>query len=317
MRNWKIPGAKTEKIDILLFDEFSNYCLANAVEPLRAANRVLGWQAYDWTLVTLDGKAVTSSSGMNVTPAAALSATRKGRALFVMPSYRFRRQATLSCQRVLRIAASRYDTMIGMDMGSWIMAAAGLLDNRNATVHWDEVDAMAEAFPETRVVRSKFVIDGDRWTCAGAMTAFDLLQYMIGQTHGEAVRLSVVALFVFDGTGTDYNAIELDQGTALAAKAVNLMRENLEHPLSVPQILSTLGATRAQLEQTFRREFGAPPKTVYRRLRLTAARRYAEQSRLSVAEIAVRTGYHNPSAMTRAFRQEFGISPSELRFVAD
>ncbi|MBL4812834.1 MAG: helix-turn-helix domain-containing protein [Rhodobacteraceae bacterium] len=91
------------------------------------------------------------------------------------------------------------------------------------------------------------------------------------------------------------------------------MREQLEEPVSISSLCATLKCGRHGLERAFKDELGAPPKTIYRRIRLTAARRYAEQTSLPIAEISMRCGYHDPSAMTRAFRHEFGMVPRDLR----
>ena len=68
MRNWTNPAVAPQEVAVLLFPRFSNLCLANAVEPLRAANEILMREAYRWRFVTLDGETVESSSGLPVLP---------------------------------------------------------------------------------------------------------------------------------------------------------------------------------------------------------------------------------------------------------
>jgi len=313
MRNWAPPSEHTETIDILLFDEFSNYCLANAVEPMRVVNRFLGRDAYKWSLLTLDGQPVKSSAGMPVTPTHSLSQSTGGQVLFVMPSYGYQTFATDGCNHALQAASEKYDVLAGLDMGGWLLASAGLLQNRRATVHWGELNAFSEQFPEVNAERVTFTIDGDRWTSAGAMAAFDLLQHMVGQTHGETMRLEVASMFMVGEGGNGHSTAEVLPQSNLCKRAVSMMREQLEEPVSIFDICETLSCRRQNLERAFNEELGAPPKTIYRRIRLTAAKRYAEQTKLSVAEISVRCGYHNPSAMTRAFRDEFGVAPRDLR----
>ncbi|HHI70226.1 MAG TPA: AraC family transcriptional regulator, partial [Rhodobacteraceae bacterium] len=55
MRNWQKKTDRTKQIGVMLFDRFSNHCLANAVEPLRAVNSLLGWPAYEWCFLSGDG----------------------------------------------------------------------------------------------------------------------------------------------------------------------------------------------------------------------------------------------------------------------
>jgi AraC family transcriptional regulator, carnitine catabolism transcriptional activator len=108
-----------------LFDRFSNHCLANAIEPLRAANTFAGRTLYRWSFLSLDGAQVTSSSGLPVQPDTTLARHPGGDYLFLMPSYGFRDQAGPATARALRSAARRFGALVGMDTGAWLLAAAG------------------------------------------------------------------------------------------------------------------------------------------------------------------------------------------------
>lgn len=311
MRNWQKSDRKSQKIGILLFDRFSNHCLANAIEPLRAANTFLGREVYQWEFMSPDGAGVTSSSGLPVAVSAALGQSTPADFLFVLPSYQYRDFVTPSVLRALRVAAGKFDILVGLDAGSWLLASAGLLDGHRATIHWDERDAFQEAFPDLDVRRSRVEFDRNRWSCAGAMSAFDLAMRMIGDTHGEALRLEVAALLM--SGETDAAGHVARPKSRLVSLGLAQMRENLEEPVSVPHLAAGLGVSIRKLEALFKGELGAGPQKVYRRIRLSAARRFVEQTELSIAEIAVRCGYANPSAMTRAFGQEFGVTPQKTR----
>ncbi len=317
MRNWQKSTRGARKIGVLLFDRFSNHCLANAIEPLRAANGFLGRAAYDWQFMTVDGAGVTSSSGLPVVAQRALGQSA-GDVLLVISSYGFRDIATAPNLRALRAAAGRFAVVAGLDTGSWLMAAAGLLDGQAATIHWDELDRFRETFPEVRARRVRIVKRGARWSCGGAMTAFELAGRMIGDDHGEALRLEVGALFMAGDAGFAGAVPAGGEGAPRAASrsvaaALALMRDHLEDPLTVPQVAQAVGLRQRPLEERFRRELGAGPQQVYRRIRLEAARRFVEQTDLRIAEIALRCGYRDASAMTRAFRAEFGTPPRMLR----
>ena len=78
------------QIGVLLFERFSNHCLANAVEPLRAANTLSRRRLYAWRFLTPDGRPVTSSGGMPVLPEMRLADHPGGACLLVLPSYGFR-----------------------------------------------------------------------------------------------------------------------------------------------------------------------------------------------------------------------------------
>ncbi len=280
---------------------------------MRAANTLLGRQVYHWQFLTLDGKPVTSSSGLPVTPDTALGQAR-GDMLCLMPSYGTRKLATTATARTLRSAASRFDILAGMDMGSWLLAAADLLTGHRATIHWEEFEAFSEAFPD---LQGRKEASDHGWQSLVLRRCDDRVRSGVADDradHGEALRLEVAALFM---QGDAESAPDLRPKSQLVAAAVALMRDQLEDRVTISALAATLGTSQRELEVLFKRQLGASPRTVYRRLRLVAARRYVEQTRLSVAEIAVRCGYNDPSAMTRAFAAEFGETPRNLRTNAE
>ncbi|MGR3837868.1 MAG: GlxA family transcriptional regulator [Cognatishimia sp.] len=305
MPDWTKSTDKTETIDILLFDGFSNLCLANTVEPLRAANMISAKALYKWRIFTLSGAPAVSSSGLNVTPDAALE-QNSGALLAVMPSYGFREMAGWRTQTALRAAAGRYPVMAGLDTGAWLMATAGLLDGYRATIHWEELTGFEERFSDIKVLRERYVVDRDRFTCSGARAAYDLIHYLIGETHGQALALEVGQLLM----ARDRN--ERGEPTP-ADQAISLMAAHLEQPLPIGEIARECGQTQKALEQRMQATYGASPRTIYRRLRLNHARKLSQESSLSVREIALRCGYDDPSAFTRAFRAEFGTTPRAMR----
>jgi transcriptional regulator GlxA family with amidase domain len=302
----KNPYRVPTQISILLFDRFSNHCLANVLEPLRAANDLSSQQVFEWNIVVLGGQRVRSSSGLRLEADAQL-ADMRGDILMVMPSYGFLTHANVTSSRALRAAARRFDILAGLDTGSWLLAEAGLLDGYRATIHWDELDRFSERFSDIDVQKEAVIYDRDRITCGGASTAFALAMQMIEKQHGAALRLRVEHLF----SGA-YAQRPVRRG-GIAARAVDLMRAHIEEPLPIAQLAQQLGRSQKHLEQQILARLGAAPQVIYRRIRLERARQLSLDTTISVAEISVRCGYQDASAMTRAFRSEYGTTPQALR----
>ncbi|WP_420412729.1 GlxA family transcriptional regulator [Roseibium sp.] len=310
---WSNPAQKTRKLNVLLFDKFSNNCLANAIEPFRAANAISGQSLYQWKYVTLDGAPIQSSSGLRIIPDGALSHAEPGYAVVVLCSYDFVLHSTPASFAALRAAATRHDVMIAMDAGSWLLASAGLLDGRKATIHWEEHTHFAETFPDVTTFRDRYVIDGNRITCTGAMAAYDLSSHLVAEHHGEALRLEVGLMLMHDGSSSQL-AFPLPQARSDAVKrTIKVMLENQETPLPISKLASKTGLSQRRLQDLFSQEFGTTPSVVYRRIRLATARHLATDGSLTIGEIACRCGYANVSAMIRAFVAEFGIPPGKLR----
>ncbi|WP_424943697.1 GlxA family transcriptional regulator [Aliiroseovarius crassostreae] len=300
----------TEIIDFLLFDRFSALCLANSVEPLRAANDLAGKRLYAWRFLTLDGDPVRSSSGMQVTSELRLADAR-GDMLVVLPSYGFRTHASPANARALAAAARRYSIMAGFDTGAWLLAQAGLLDGHRATIHWEELPAFEETFPEVDAVRERHVKDRNRITCTGALAAFDLTLDRIGAAHGAALRLEVAMLFMAPGAAPS-SAPPIAK-SRVVGRALSAMRAAIEDPLPITEIARRAGCSLRDLEHRMRDELGEPPSAIYRRMRLISARKAVIETNLPIAEVALRAGYENASAMTRAFKAEFGATPRQMR----
>ncbi len=300
---------------MLLFDGFSALCLANAVEPLRAANTLARRTLYDWQFLGLGAETVTSSSGLPVQPTR-LGAEHKGRYLFVMPSYGHDAYLRADTYRRLRSAAIRFETLVGLDTGSWLLAAAGLLDGYRATSHWDVLDGFAERFPEVDVVEDRIVFDRDRASCGGATTTLELMLALIERHHGATLALDVAALFMFGERPFEEMRHRLSTPSEQVRAAAALMRRHIEEPVPIAWIAEGVGLSQRGLEHAFQREIGQTPRQLYRSIRMTDARRRLEQSGQSIAEIAGRCGYQDAAAMTRAFKAEFGQTPSAVRKAA-
>ncbi|WP_298849947.1 GlxA family transcriptional regulator [uncultured Ruegeria sp.] len=308
-----MPNSKIllQQYNILLFNGFSNHCLANMVEPLRAANNLSRQSLYTWRFCSIDGEPVHSSSGLVVIPYGAIS-DHQGDVLVVMPSYGYLKLDTRSTTRAVLAASRRHRQVAGLDTGSWLLARAGLLDDHRATIHWDELSRFEESFPAVDVVQERFVIDRNRLTCSGAMAAFDLASALIRRDHGPLLFMEVAHLLM-SRNGRDHYALPLKSEDTLVNRALTIMQANLETPLSIRDLARNIGCSQKRIETRVQVELKTTPQALYRRLRLNLARNLAEDTEQSIAEIAGRCGYENASAMTRAFKAEFGQTPTAFR----
>lgn len=312
-------------IAVLLFDGFSAYCLANSVEPLRAANTLAGEPLYRWQFLSVDGSEVASSSGLPVQPGLRLSDHPGGDYLFVMSSYGVRDIARPKTLNALTAAAPRFGALVGFDTGAWLLGAAGLLERRPATIHWDEFTQFAERFPDIDTRTDRYVIDGDRITCGGAITAFELVMDLIAQHNGARLRLDVAGLFMLGEQagelggepGGGPSPLPRITGSQTVDAAVAAMRRAIETPLPIAGIARAVATSQRRLETLFRDRLGLTPAAVYKGVRLREARRLCEQTRFGIAEIATRCGYADASALTRAYKAEFGVPPSAHRKARD
>jgi transcriptional regulator GlxA family with amidase domain len=314
-----MPGqSEPLRFDVLVQDQFSLMCLAAVVEPLRAANRVAVQPLYRWRVLSRDGKAAVSTSGLSIGVDGAFQPSDERDALFLIGSFNTR-VTDRALRADLRRAARGGAIMGAIEAGSWELARAGLLDGYAATTHWEDLDEFAASFPKVAVRQDRFVMDRKRWTAGGAAPALDMILTMLRQGHGLPLALNVASVFVYDQTlpgSTPQPVVSLGRllgDDPILARAITLMQRHLEEPLSLQALAAKAGVLRRTLEMRFRAQLGQSPHAYYLDLRLSAAKRTLEQSVMSVAEVATAHGFGSASAFARAFRQRFKMSPLAAR----
>ena len=147
------PSSQT--VGFLLVPGFALMSYAAAIEPLRAANLLSGKELYRWWHATPGGKPVTASNGVAIIPDCGTSSDRDADMVFVCAGGNpaiFDDKAVFAW---LRRLARKGVTIGGISGGPYVLAKAGLLNERRATLHWEHLPAFREAFPDVTVVPSR------------------------------------------------------------------------------------------------------------------------------------------------------------------
>ncbi len=203
--------------------------------------------------------------------------------------------------------------------GSFVLAAAGLLDGRPATTHWGEADAFQRLFPLVELDPDVlFVDDGDLLTSAGAAAGVDLCLHVVRRDHGSEVANSAARRCVVppwrDGGQAQYIERPVpephDEGTApMRAWAL----ERLDRPLSLAEMAGQAGMSVRTLSRRFREEVGVSPGKWLTRQRVELARRLLEASDLPVDQIARRAGFGTTVSLRQHLHAALGVSPIAYR----
>lgn len=307
------------KVTLLVLDGSSLMCVASAVDPLRAANRIAGATVFDWKTVSPDGAAPVTTSGLPIAVAGPFRPEERTDLLVLVGGFGTRDQAASGLLSGLRRAAKLARAVGGVEAGTWLLGRAGLLEGRTATTHWEDLEDFAAAFPGTDVRPDRYVIDGPVFTAGGASPTFDLMLHLIRTRLGMAAALDVASVFIYDQAkaATEAQPLvslgRLDGYDPRLAQAIRLMETHIDAPLTTQAIARRVGLTGRALETIFKRAIDETPGAYYLRLRLSAARRLVLDTRLAMADIAARTGFSSAAAFSRAFARDFGLPPSLLR----
>jgi transcriptional regulator GlxA family with amidase domain len=203
--------------------------------------------------------------------------------------------------------------------GSFVLAAAGLLDGRPATTHWGETDRFHQLFPKVELdPEVLFVDDGDLLTSAGAAAGVDLCLHVVRRDHGSEVANRAARRCVVppwrDGGQAQYIERPVpephDTGTA-PVRAWAL--ERLDRPLTLTDLAAEAGMSVRTLSRRFREEAGMSPGRWLTRQRVERARDLLETSDLPVDRIAQLAGFGTAVSLRQHLHAALGISPIAYR----
>lgn len=307
------------KVTMLVFSGASIMCVASAIDPLRAANRIAGETLFDFRLVSVTGEPAITTCGLPVAVSGAFDPDEASDVIVVIAGFGTQGYATSKLLGALRRAARNVRAVGGVEAGTWLVARAGLLEGRAATTHWEDMEDFSTAFPEIDVRPDRYIIDGPVFTCGGAAPTFDLMLHLVRSRLGMAVALDVASVFIYDQSraATDAQPLvslgRLDGYDPRLAQAIRLMEAHIDQPLTVAAIAKRSGVTSRTLENIFNTSIGETPGAYYLRLRLSAARRLVIDTKISMAEVAERTGFSSAAAFSRSFSRAFGTPPARMR----
>ncbi|HXZ15849.1 MAG TPA: helix-turn-helix domain-containing protein, partial [Roseiarcus sp.] len=131
--------------------------------------------------------------------------------------------------------------------------------------------------------------------------------------------LDVASLYIYDEVRTRSDAQpivslgRIRQHEPRVAKAIRVLEEHIDRPLTVAAIARRIGLSTRGLEMLFLRIVDVSPGVYYLTLRLNAARRLVLDTNLPIADIAERTGFAAIASLSRAYRRQFGAPPSAAR----
>jgi transcriptional regulator GlxA family with amidase domain len=309
------PSPDPLLLAVLVLPQASILEVACVLDPMRAANRHLGYDGFRWRVVSPDGRAVPLTCGLELPAHGALDTSKGADALVVVAGYKQAEVATRPLISALRRLSAGFALIAGIDAGPWVMARAGLLDGHRATVHWEDLEDFAAAHPDVDVVADRFVLSGNRATVAGAAPAADFLLHLIAARHGAALALQVANSFLTTARPGDVPQIEAPtlRADPRVAAAIARMEARIDAPEPVAATARALGLSVRRLEGLFRAALSTTPAAHGRALRLQAARRMLTDTRHDLTEIALRTGFASAPALSRAFRARFGHSPGQVR----
>ena len=306
---------KTQHVAFLLVEEFSHLAFSCAVEPLRIANLVSGEPLYEWSFGSENGETAVCSNGSVTLVHFGFDAVPRCDRLFALSGIHMRNHVTKPLLAALRRARVQGAAVGALCSGAWVLAEAGFLDGMQAAIHWEYHDSFMEAFPEVNLVRSVFVADEKHMTASGGTATADLMLHLIEREHGYDLAVAVADQMVYNAVrnATAEQKVSLQSRNGMRnkhlAKAIQIMHDHINEPISASIIAEQIGISTRQLERLFGKYLNASPKKYFMEMRLERARNLLVQTEASVTEIALACGFESSGHFSRVYRAAFGVTP--------
>jgi len=304
------------KIAFVVFDGFQSMALATQ-SVFEYANVTVERQVYQIHFVSEHGGPVPASSGMSI-----LTVPFSGRSydtVIVGGGDDILQAAPEAILKFVRRSARSARRTASICSGAFVLAQAGLLDGRRATTHWGYARALQTNFPAITVDDDRiYVIEENIWTSAGMTAGIDMALAMVEQDLGaEMARKVAQKLVMFHrraGGQSQHSALlELAPKSDRIQSALAYAKANLSEALSVEQLADVANLSPRQFSRIFRAETGQSPAKAVEHLRLEAARMLMEQTRHSLEEISIQTGFVDHRRMREAFQRAYGQPPQSIR----
>lgn len=306
---------KTRWFGFLLLPQFTLLAFSAALDPLRIANQLAQEPLYGWLVISEDGNAVSSSSGIDIDVHVGLGDLETDTYLFVCSGNNSINIAAQSTLGYIRHHVRFGGNVGGICTGTATLARAGLLKGRAFTLHWENQPGFSEAFPGLAPTPRRFERDNDLLTCGGGVAATEMMISIIARDYGEDFAIAVSDMCL-----NGPNIATRSEQRSSIAKAISSrnprvlavlrkMYDNIETPLTLGELAENAGISRRQLERQFKQLLNEAPAQTYRHIRLERARALLMETNLSVMEIVMASGFNSRNVFSRHYKERYGETP--------
>ena len=309
------------RIVIVTFDAAQILDVTGPLEVFSTASRYLESATYRTEVVTTTGGFVTASCGLDF--ASSLISEVSGPIDTLVVAGGIGMETAIADEELLhhvRRLAADARRITSVCSGAFVLGAAGLLDGRRATTHWDACGLLGERYAGVTVEADAiYVRDGEVWTSAGVTAGIDLALALVADDHGPTAAATVARRLVVylqrSGGQAQFSSL-LTAQAAETAPINDLMTWLLDHltdDLSVAALARHTNLSERQFSRVFKSEVGVTVADHVEAVRLESACRLLETTTRTVEQVAVACGFRAPETMNRVFRRRLNTTPGDHR----
>ncbi|WP_370681982.1 GlxA family transcriptional regulator [Comamonas sp. GB3 AK4-5] len=321
-------STQTRVVVLVVFDGFLSLDVSGPWEVFSKASRIgaakSGRPAYRLVLASPNGGVVGSSSGLEWGNTVAVADLHGPIDTVLIAGGDVRVYepggAAVSLLPWLRRKAQMVRRMGSVCTGAFALAAAGLLDGRRATTHWNACARLAKTYPSVQVEPDAiYITDPPFYSSAGVSAAIDLSLALVEADLGQPVALSIardLVLYLRRPGGQSQFSAGLQAQMEANHRFRDLviwMIENPRNDLSIAMLAERMAISERHFARLFRSETGKTPARFVEELRLDHAKNHLEQTSWPLERVAQRAGFGSVDSLQRSLRRHAGITPELYR----
>lgn len=309
------------KIGLYIIPPCSLFTLGSIQEPIIQANKLLGEEKYQFIYISDQAdKIIHLNQSMHINADFTVDDSPALNMLMVISECCPENKIDIRIRKFMQRICSQSDiSLVGIDMGAFWIADAGLFREQPATVHWQALDPFTETYQEVNVTHHLFETSEQRFSCAGKAANLDFMLYLIEKNEDSELVAQIAEILCLDRIRLpdERQRIPLHNlGGETQPKltlAMELMEQNTEEPLTTDEIAELVNLSRRQLERLFKRYVGNMPAKYYLEIRLKKARQLLLTSSKSIIQIGLSCGFSSGPHFSSAYKAFFEITPREER----
>lgn len=314
------------RIVFLTYDDMNLLDLAGPLQAFATANRISegagGPALYDTVVASFKGGSVASSAGLPV-QTVAVAALEGARIDTIVTAGGCRGEQFTTCPDLVDwIArhAAQVRRLCSVCTGAFILAAAGQLDGRRVATHWAWAERLQKLYPQIDVdADALFIQDGALWTSAGVTAGIDMSLALIEADYGHQVAIQTarqLVMFIKRPGGQSQFSAPLAAQASGDSNFANLhawIAAHIDQDLSVTRLASQANMSLRTFVRVYTAQVGRTPAKTVEAIRMEAACRALESTKLPLKAICVGVGYAEEQNLRRVFLRHFGINPLAYR----
>ncbi|MGY2293599.1 GlxA family transcriptional regulator [Pseudomonas sp. SDO528_S397] len=204
--------------------------------------------------------------------------------------------------------------------GAFLLAHAGLLDGREVTAHWNDVQRLEDQFPLALVRRDKiFVRDSNLFTCAGVSAGIDLCLSLVAEDWGSELAVTVAKrLIVYihreggQSQSSPFLALRPEENS-IVTTVMRYVTQHISEAISMEQLANAVSVSRRTFSRIFAKYAAVTPAVFVEQVRVDHARKMLEDTDAPLKTIAFNCGFRNSTHMRMIFSRRLNTTPKEYR----